>query len=51
MIHYKPIKVTINAPGLAKVVINMIVHHYGVLEFIVINQGSLFTIKFWSSLC
>ena len=28
IIYYELIKVTINAPGLAKVIINVVVHHY-----------------------
>ncbi len=50
-VYYEPVKVTINAPDLAKVIINMVVHHHGVLESIVTDWGSLFTSKFWSSLC
>ncbi len=37
MIYYKPVKVTIDAPDLVKVIINMVVHHHGVLELIVID--------------
>ncbi len=51
MVHYIPVKVTIDVPGLAKVIINVVVRHHGVPESIVTNQGSLFTSKFWSSLC
>ena len=51
MVHYKPVKVTINAPGLAKVIIDMVVRHHGLLDSIVTDRGSLFTSKFWSSLC
>ncbi len=51
MIHYVPVKVTIDASGLAEVIIDVIVHHHGVLESIVTDRGSLFTSKFWSSLC
>ncbi len=51
MVYYEPVKVTIDAPGLAEVIIDMVVHHYGVPEFIVIDQGSLFTSKFWFLLC
>ena len=32
-------------------IINMVVRHHGLLDLIVTNQGSLFTSKFWSSLC
>ncbi len=35
MVHYEPVKVTINALGLAKVIINMVVRHHGVPESIV----------------
>ena len=51
MVHYKSVKVTINAPGLAEVIINVVVQHHGLPDSIVTNQGSLFTSKFWSSLC
>lgn len=30
MVYYKPVKVTIDAPGLAEVIINIIVYHYGI---------------------
>ncbi len=46
MVHYEPVKVTINAPGLAKVIINMVVRHHRVPESIVMDQGLLFTSKF-----
>ena len=51
MVHYKPIKVTINAPSLAEVIIDVVVRHHGLLDFIVTDRGSLFTSKFRSSLC
>ncbi len=51
MVHYEPVKVTIDAPGLAEVIINVIVRHHGVPESIITDRGSLFTSKFWSSLC
>ncbi len=51
MVHYKPVKVTIDTLGLAEVIINMIVRHHGVPESIVTDQGSLFISKFWSLLC
>ena len=37
IVYYVPIKITIDAPGLAKVIINVIVHHSGVPESIVID--------------
>ena len=51
MVYYKPVKVTIDTLGLAKVIINIVVRHHGLPDSIVINLGSFFTLKFWSSLC
>ena len=51
MVYYEPVKVTINAPSLAEVIIDVLVHHHRVPESIVINQDLLFTSKFWSLLC
>ena len=51
MVHYEPVKVTINAPGLAKVIINVVVWHHSLPDFIMSDRGSLFTLKFWLSLC
>ena len=51
MVHYKPVKVTIDAPGLAEVIINVVVRHHGFSDSIVTDRGSLFTLKFWLSLC
>ena len=46
MVHYKPVKVTINAPGLAEVIINMVVRHHGLSDSIISDQGAIFTSKF-----
>ena len=51
MVYYEPVKVTINASGLAKVIIDMVVWHHCLPDSIVTNRGSFFTSKFWSSLC
>ena len=51
MVHYEPVKVTIDAPGLAEVIIDMIVWYHDLPDSIVTDRGSLFTSKFWSSLC
>ena len=51
MVHYEPVKVTINAPGLAEVIIDVVVRHHGLPDSIVTDRGSLFTSKFWLSLC
>ena len=51
MVYYEPVKVTINAPGLAEVIIDMVVRHHGLPNLIITNRGLLFASKFWSSLC
>ncbi len=35
MVHYVPVKVTINGPGLAEVIIDVVVRHHVVPELIV----------------
>ncbi len=51
MVYYEPVKVTIDAPDLAEMIINIVVHYHEVPESIVTDRGLLFTSKFWSSLC
>ena len=51
MVHYKPVKVTIDTPGLAEVIINIVVRHHGLPDSIITNQEFFFTSKFWSLLC
>ena len=51
MVHYEPVKVTIDAPGLAEVILDVVVQHHGLPDSIVTDRGSLFTSKFWSLLC
>ncbi len=51
MIYYESVKVTINVPGPAKVIINMVERYYNIFKPIGINQGLLFISKFQSSLC
>ena len=50
IVHYEPIKITINVFDLAKVIINMVMQDHGLPNFIVNNQDSIFTFKFCSSL-
>ena len=50
MVHYKPVKVIINASDLSKVIIDVVVQHYGLPDSIVTNKSSLFMSKFWSLL-
>ena len=51
MVYYELVKVTINALGLAKVILDMVVWHHGFSDLIISNKGSLFTLKFWLPLC
>ena len=51
MVHYKPVKITLDASGLAKVIIDMVIRQHGLPDLIVTDQGFLFTSKFWSLLC
>ena len=51
MVYYKLVKVIINTPGLAEIIIDVVVKHYGLSDLIVSNQSSVFTFKFWSLLC
>ena len=51
MVHYEPVKVIIHTFGLAKVIFDVIVLHHSLSNLIVSDQGSVFTLKFWSSLC
>ena len=51
MVHYKPVKVTIDASSLAEVIIDVVVKNYGLPDSIDTNRGSLFTSRFWSLLC
>ena len=51
MVYYKLVKITMNAPGLAEVILDVIVQHHGLPDSIVTDKGSLFTSKFWSLLC
>ena len=51
IVHYKPVKITINAPSPVKVIIAVVVSQHGLPDSIVIDRASLFTSKFWSLLC
>ena len=46
MSYYKPIKITINAPRLAGVIINVVVRQHGLHNTIMTDRNSLFTLKF-----
>ena len=51
IVHYEPVKITIDIPRLAEVIMDVIVWHHGISNSIVTNRSSLFTSKFGSSLC
>ena len=46
MVYYELVKITINAPGRAKVIINIVICYHGLPDSIVTNRSSLFTSKF-----
>ena len=50
MVHYELVKITINTPSLAEVIIDMVVCHHGLFNSIVTDKSFLFALKFWSSL-
>ena len=35
IVHYEPVQITIDAPGLAEVIINVVMRHHKVLESII----------------
>ena len=51
MAYYKLVKITFNTPGLAKNIINVVVHHYDFSNLIVTDRNSFFISKCWSLLC
>lgn len=51
MVYYKPVKTTIDAAGLAKVIINLVIRHNSFFKSIISDKDSLFTSKFWFLLC
>ena len=50
MIYYKSVNIAIDLLGLIKVLINIIVYHYGLLDLILTNRSLRFNSKFWSLL-
>ena len=41
MVHYEPVKVTIDAPGLAEVIIDVVVRHHGLPDSIISDRGAI----------
>ena len=50
MVHYKPVKITLDISGVAKVIIDVVVRYHGLLNLIITNRSLLLTLKFWSLL-
>lgn len=46
MVYYKSVKTTIDATGLTKIIINVVLRHHGVSRSILNDWGSLFTSQF-----
>ena len=47
MIHYEPVKITIDELGLVEVIINVLLRHHSLLDSIVTDKDSLFIWKLW----
>ena len=46
MVYYKLVKVTINAPRLEEVIIDVVIQYHGLFDSIINNRGAIFTSKF-----
>lgn len=46
MVHYEPVKITINTFGLAKVIIDVVIYYHDLLDSIVSDKGLVFISKF-----
>ena len=46
MVYYKPVKITLNWPRLAKVIIDVVIGYYNLFNSIVTDRSSSFTSKF-----
>ena len=51
MVYYKLVKIIINTPMLAEVIIDVVVNYHSLPDLIIINKGLFFTSKFWLLLC
>ena len=47
MVNYKLVKIIIDAPRLTEVIIDVVVRHHGIWDFIVTNRSFFLTSKFW----
>ena len=51
IVHYKPVKVTIDALRVAEVILDVVIWYYSLSDSIVTNRGLFFPSKFWSLFC
>lgn len=51
MIYYKPIKIIIDNLSLIKIMFNIIIKYYNILDFINSKKNIIFLLKFLSLLC
>lgn len=51
MVYYKPVKITLDALGLAEVLLDVVLQYHGLPDSIMTDKGLLFTSKFCQSLC
>lgn len=51
MVRYLPCTVDIDAESMAELILIEIIQHYGVPRSIVSDRGTLFTSKYWGTLC
>ena len=50
MVYYEPVKITIDTPRLAEVIIDVVVQYHGLSNSFISDRRALFTFKFWSLL-
>ena len=51
MVYYEPVKVTINTPRLAEVIIDVVIQQHGYPDSIISDRKVISTSKFWTLLC
>ena len=47
IVHYKPVKIILDASGLSEVIIDLGIRQHGLPDSIVTNRSPFFTSKFW----
>ncbi len=51
MVYYEQVMMIINTLALAEIIVEVLVRHHSLSDSIVSNRDSVFTLKFWSSIC